>query len=679
MDFVQWRNLRFCLTGRTLHRDGIAVELSDIESAALKLLIDANGELVSTETLLRELWPGKSVSNSSLTLLIHKLRRAVHPDGDLVVVNVPREGYRTGVVWAHPGEPHVQQTHEPRISRRTLVAGAGATALAGLAFGISKRFEQESHHLRVRQYVPLTRDGIPKSGPAVSDGRRIYYTETGERSRVVGIPITGGEPVPLWLPNLDPITEIRHLSSDLKTVVLVTRSKRGSSGWIWRVGANQVSPLSLPVDNITAWDSRGPKAVTVTDRTLSIALPGKDVRAFAMPGLIGSVMWLPDGSRLRIMITASEKRTVWDVPIDRGQPTEVRGADGKPATDLGDGTWTRDGRYFIFRNYSSGQQDLKWVRETNSSIVSAPENLTKGGLSWSGVTASPDGRTLYAVGSRTRDEMVQIDAAGQSYRPFLKGISATEVDFSRDGRWITYTRIPDNTIWIAKSDGTDLRQLTTTDFASHMAHFSPDGRSVAFMNQRTNGPWQICIVPSDGSGKPEPIAPSLERQGVPTWSADGRHIVYGEALDPSRRAGMRLRVIDTKRRTIEAWPDSEGLWTARWSPDGRFIAALTTDSKAVVILDVARKTRKEIARFHYISNPMWSANSAWIYSEVDELPQGKAMYRVHFDGARVERIAELAGFTSPPDRWFGVTPNGTIIGARSVTVSDIYALECEFP
>ena len=44
MDFVQWRNLRFCLTGRTLHRDGIAVELSDIESAALKLLIDANGE-----------------------------------------------------------------------------------------------------------------------------------------------------------------------------------------------------------------------------------------------------------------------------------------------------------------------------------------------------------------------------------------------------------------------------------------------------------------------------------------------------------------------------------------------------------------------------------------------------------------------------------------------------------
>jgi Tol biopolymer transport system component len=170
------------------------------------------------------------------------------------------------------------------------------------------------------------------------------------------------------------------------------------------------------------------------------------------------------------------------------------------------------------------------------------------------------------------------------------------------------------------------------------------------------------------------------RAHEPTWSTDGKQIAYGERKDNVEKLqSMRLHMIDLARHTNEELPDSLGLWTARWSPDGRWIAALTIDSKAVVMLDVAKKTRSEIARFTFMENPVWSPDSLWLYGETRDDVNGRAIYRVRFDGSVKERAADLRGFPTPSEHWFGVAPNGGIIGTRSVKVSDIYALECNFP
>lgn len=71
---------------------------------------------------------------------------------------------------------------------------------------------------------------------------------------------------------------------------------------------------------------------------------------------------------------------------------------------------------------------------------------------------------------------------------------------------------------------------------------------------------------------------------------------------------------------------------ARWSPYGHFISALSTDSRELVVVDVERKTRKKIAEFSFLENPMWSADSTWIYGEMHDPRRGNAVYRVRFDG-----------------------------------------------
>ena len=113
MDVLQWRDLRFCTADRTLFRNGVAVDLGVQESAVLRMLITAGGDVVAYETLFRELWPEKEVSSSALTFLIHKLRKTLHPDGDLVVVNVPRLGYRTGVDWVQQAEEEEPPQDDP--------------------------------------------------------------------------------------------------------------------------------------------------------------------------------------------------------------------------------------------------------------------------------------------------------------------------------------------------------------------------------------------------------------------------------------------------------------------------------------------------------------------------------------------------------------------------------------
>ena len=42
--------------------------------------------------------------------------------------------------------------------------------------------------------------------------------------------------------------------------------------------------------------------------------------------------------------------------------------------------------------------------------------------------------------------------------------------------------------------------------------------------------------------------------------------------------GLSIRILDLKTRTLTKIPGSEGLFSPRWSPDGRYIAALSPDN-----------------------------------------------------------------------------------------------------
>jgi hypothetical protein len=82
---------------------------------------------------------------------------------------------------------------------------------------------------------------------------------------------------------------------------------------------------------------------------------------------------------------------------------------------------------------------------------------------------------------------------------------------------------------------------------------------------------------------------------------------------------------DLKTRQISVFPGSEGLYSPRWSPDGRFIAALRVGSETLQILDVRTKKWTELAKI-VVGFPMRSGDSKYVY--FDSLESSPNLYRI---------------------------------------------------
>jgi hypothetical protein len=103
-----------------------------------------------------------------------------------------------------------------------------------------------------------------------------------------------------------------------------------------------------------------------------------------------------------------------------------------------------------------------------------------GPLSYAQTISSRDGTQLFAVGTKSRGELVRYDAQSKQFVPMLSGISASDVSFSADGRWASYVSYPEGTLWRSRADGTERLQLTYPPMVVAFPFISPDGKRVAF-------------------------------------------------------------------------------------------------------------------------------------------------------------------------------------------------------
>jgi dipeptidyl aminopeptidase/acylaminoacyl peptidase len=114
---------------------------------------------------------------------------------------------------------------------------------------------------------------------------------------------------------------------------------------------------------------------------------------------------------------------------------------------------------------------------------------------------SPDGRTAVFV-------VTQLDSAENRYE--------------RD-------------LWMARTDGSEARRLTWTRAAAMASPaFSPDGRQIAFVTRRGQGPAQVWILPFMGGGEAWPLTDLDTGASGPVWSPDGTRIAFTSLLSRDR-------------------------------------------------------------------------------------------------------------------------------------------------
>src|SRR5947207_13405546 len=100
--------------------------------------------------------------------------------------------------------------------------------------------------------------------------------------------------------------------------------------------------------------------------------------------------------------------------------------------------------------------------------------------------------------TQTRSELVRYDRGSDDFRPYLSGISAMAVNFSRDPNWVTYVANPAPTLWRSKVDGSERLQLTFTPLLTFMPRWSPDATRIAFIAHQPGDRRRADVIAGDG-------------------------------------------------------------------------------------------------------------------------------------------------------------------------------------
>lgn len=435
-----------------------------------------------------------------------------------------------------------------------------------------------------------------------------------------------------------------------------------------------------------AWSADGKQLVFARESTLYLASPnGTDAHElYKAAGSVFAPRFSPDGKRIRFTVSNAEQNTtaLWELERDGSNPHPLLG-DWPYKTTACCGNWTADGQFYIFQASQSLPNTSLIVTSlwaAGSDEHEAPAQITAGPMSFGNPSPSPDNKKIWAIGVQPAVEVVKYEAAKKKYVPLIPGLSATDVDFSVDSKWISYVAIPQGTLWRSRSDGSDRLQLTSGNERIALPRWSPDGKKIAFVSLKPGDSWKLYVISADG-GTARPIVKENGGQIDANWSADGQQLMFGDYSHAN--GAINIRLLDFKTRKLTTLPGSQGLFSPRWSPDGRRVAAISPDNTTLMLFDMDTQKwstwLKESAGS--VSYPVWSSDSDSLY--FDDLVNGiEAIRRVEVGESATEEVYELPSLERYPGAlglWSGRAPDGSWMFVRDRSTQEIYQLSMELP
>ena len=279
------------------------------------------------------------------------------------------------------------------------------------------------------------------------------------------------------------------------------------------------------------------------------------------------------------------------------------------------------------------------------------------------------------VGRSYRGELERADPKSGRFTHFLSGISAEDVVFSKDGQWVAYVSYPEGILWRSKPDGSEKLQLSSAPLFAALPRWSPDGKQLVFYNYSVGKPGRIYLVSAAG-GDPQQLLPEdPEPKQDPDWSPDGGRIIFGSVPADKNSA---LRVLDLKTHQVSVVPGSRGLFSPRWSPDGRYIVALPEDSLSLVLFDFQTHKWAQLAKAT-ASFPNWSADGQYVY--FFRWLDNPAVLRVRIADRKLDQVSDLTNFPTVGNigPWLGLDPDDAPLVLKDTGLQDIYSLDWEEP
>jgi Tol biopolymer transport system component len=412
------------------------------------------------------------------------------------------------------------QVRQTNTSANLKVVSAKQEELGGLTFSpdSDKVYYLEYREENVTLYSISVLGGAPKK---LNEGLGTPVTFSPDGSRMAYIRATIGA-TSMLTSNSD--------GTDEKTLVVLKEpetfliNREYSTGPAWSHDGKMIAAPTF--------DEREPSKA---DEMIVQLADGSVKRANKQKGFFARVrksVWLPESDGL--IMTAKDKQTaphqLWFLSLSTGEARNIT----NDAEDYVGLSGTRDSRTLLTTKVTLVTS--LWVidRESRLSQIPSTNNVGVRGFSW-----NKDGQLLYVrtVGNSFDLMLMNSDGTARKQVTF-DGQRNQSPKASPDGRYIIFTSYREGIahIWRVRTDGTDMRQLTTGTFED-MPALSPDGKWMVFHRQDPSGLWKVSVE----GGDPVHITNDY-MASFPEYSPDGKLIAYITRNDKSN-SGWQLVII----------------------------------------------------------------------------------------------------------------------------------------
>jgi serine/threonine-protein kinase len=435
--------------------------------------------------------------------------------------------------------------------------------------------------------IAISPDGTHIAYPAVENGKRLLYLRSVDQLEGRPLPGTDNAANPFfsydgqWIGFFTFQGTAQGPKNELKKVAI-----RGGSpvsicdaavppggSWgpddiiVFATGSNGTSPISLlqvPAAGGT------PKPLLVPD-------PTKNKRGFAWPDV------LPGGKAVLLSATTSASASFGD-----GHIALLSLENGQVRTIIDHGFHARyvpTGHivYMVDGHLMAVPFDVKRLEVTGSPaplVEGVHVNTSVGEASFA---VSPTGLLIYAPGpavsSTAERTLAWVDRQGHEEAIPAPPHAYVSARLSPDGLRIALdARDQENDIWLFEIARGGLTRFTLSPGADQTPVWTPDGRRIAFASDRDHaGTTNLYIAAADNSGQPTRLTTNDNSQYPTGFSPDGKTLVFMQ-LDPKTGYDLDAVTVDGDHRVMPLLHTSFAEVQGAVSPDGRWLAYQSNES-----------------------------------------------------------------------------------------------------